>query len=110
MRILIKGGRIIDPGANTDGIRDILIEDGPWTVRFAVLATGEAFGCRRVLLAPHMLADVENPGGPIRLLITPEELASAPDYDALSLIERWRRVLALRSPAGRLVGTPSPSE
>jgi len=28
LRILIKGGRILDPGANTDGIRDILIEDG----------------------------------------------------------------------------------
>jgi dihydroorotase len=28
LRILIKDGRIIDPGTNTDGVRDILIEDG----------------------------------------------------------------------------------
>ena len=28
MRVLIKGGYVIDPKTNTDGVNDILIEDG----------------------------------------------------------------------------------
>ncbi len=27
-RILVKGGRIIDPGSGTDAVKDILVEDG----------------------------------------------------------------------------------
>ena len=28
MKLLIKGGRLIDPATNLDGISDLLIEDG----------------------------------------------------------------------------------
>lgn len=28
MRTIIRGGRVLDPASSTDGIRDILVEDG----------------------------------------------------------------------------------
>ena len=27
-RVMLRGGRVVDPAAGTDGVRDILIEDG----------------------------------------------------------------------------------
>ena len=48
MRILIEGGRVIDPANQQDGIRDVWIEDGRIAAVQAPGAGGERGGADRV--------------------------------------------------------------
>jgi len=55
-RVMLRGGRVVDPGAGTDGVRDILIEDGrvadngdTWN------ADAEVIDCAGLIVAPGLV-------------------------------------------------------
>jgi dihydroorotase len=56
-KILLKGGRVIDPASGLDGVRDVLVEGGRITAisEEAVTAAAEIIDCRGKLVLPGLI-------------------------------------------------------
>lgn len=84
MRILIKGGRVIDPASNLDGVRDILIEDGKvkavGSKQKAVSRGTQVIDARDCLVLPGLIdmhAHLRDPGRPDKETIASGSRAAA---------------------------------
>jgi uncharacterized protein YrrD len=81
-------------------VRDFLIDDQSWTLRWVVVDTGNWMPGKQVLVSPEWVEAVAWPDRAVRVSLTREQIQNAPEYDPdaplqreyeRSLFEHYRR-------------------
>lgn len=83
----------------TDGevgeLRDVLVEDEHWAVRYLIVRTGGWFDARDVLLSPASLSRDVFPGHRLQLTLTREQIRAAPAAETeLPVSRHYERLFA----------------
>jgi hypothetical protein len=62
-------------------VDDLIVDDGPWLVRYLAVATGAWLEGRPVLVAKEWFGGVDRTSATVEVSLTAEAIATSPEYD-----------------------------
>jgi hypothetical protein len=83
----IKNYRLRATDGEIGGIRNFLIDNDGWNIRYLVVATGSWLFGKEVLLAPYAVTAVDWLNQEVLLNVTREQVKDSPPWDPLKLID-----------------------
>jgi uncharacterized protein YrrD len=69
-------------------IRDFIVDDQTWEIRYLVIDTGNWFGGKQVLVSPHWIESVSWSQSLVYTSLTQNEIQAAPEYSEQALLDR----------------------
>src|SRR5438094_8888942 len=73
-------------------VKDLLVDDHTWAIRYLIVDTSNWWGGHHVLVAPRWMRDVSWPESKVSVDLTRQVIQHAPEYDsAAQFVQQWER-------------------
>jgi sporulation protein YlmC with PRC-barrel domain len=82
------GARIVGSDGDIGLVRDLLIEEGSWAIRYLAVDTGDWWHAQQILIAPQWIGEVNWPDTIISINMSRQDAKDAPYYDPSVKIDR----------------------
>lgn len=69
-------------------VRDFIVDDVPWVLRYLVFDTGSWLAKRQILVAPDWVTEIDWPGQGLRVNMSKEQVQNSPAFDPSQPINR----------------------
>jgi uncharacterized protein YrrD len=84
----VSGYRVEGSDGEVGKIRDFIIDDKTWNIRYLVIETGSWFNEKRVLVSPQWIENIRWDESKVLTMLSREEIRTAPEYNEQALLDR----------------------
>jgi sporulation protein YlmC with PRC-barrel domain len=90
--IALEGGRVVGTDGEIGYIRDMLVDDESWALRYLVVDCGDWWPVHQVLIAPQWITDANWPDATFTAKMTRQQVKGAPHYDSKRRFDRTNEI------------------
>jgi hypothetical protein len=84
----LYGDRLLAVDGDIGTIKDVYFDEKTWAIRYVVADTGSWLAGRLVLLAPHGLGTLDQPGRVLHLKLSKQQVADSPPIESHQVVSR----------------------
>lgn len=88
----LTGSRVVGGDGDIGLVRDLLIDERSWAIRYLIIDTGNWWPAQQVLIAPKWISEVNWSDTTISVNMTRQDVRNAPHYDPNVTINRKQEV------------------
>ncbi len=84
----VTGAHIHAQDGDIGHIRNFLIDDSAWNIRYLIADTSNWWIGKQVLISPYAVRDIDWPNNKVTVNVTREEVKASPAWDPLAVIDQ----------------------